>query len=188
MALQGLQYSQNVKEQFTSSAKGVGWPKKFFTFSLALFIFVFVVYLGLAFGYETFLKSSIKDVEAKLSGLSNQVTDQQKEDLTTLYSQVTNIRNLLQNHTLTSQVFILLESITDQKVKYTNLSLSAPDREVAVEGFAATYEDLVSQLVLFEESPQIERFSLEESEFQKGEIRFKMKIVLVEDILKPEAL
>ena len=186
MALQGLQYAQNVREQFSASGRGVGWPKKFFTFSLTVFAFVLFVYLGLAFGYETFLRSSIEKVKGELGSLSAQVTEAQRADLITLYSQVTNIKDLLENHTLTSQVFILFETLTSQKVKYTTFDLSIPDREVSIEGLAATYEDLVSQLVLFEESPQIERFSLEESEVQKGVIRFKAKVVLVEDILKPE--
>ena len=188
MAPQGLQYAQNVKEQFSGSSKGVGWPKKFFTFSSVIFIFLLVIYLGLGFGYEAFLQSSIKRIKGELGSLSDQITDQQKEDLTPLYSQVTNIRDLLGGHTLTSQIFALFEVITSQKVKYTDFSLSAPDREVSIEGFAATYEDLVSQLVLFEESPQIERFTLEESEIQNGIVRFKAKVILVESILQPEAL
>src|SRR3989344_523239 len=186
MAPQGLQYAQNVKEQFSGSSKGVGWPKKFFTFSSALFVFVFVVYLGLAFGYEAFLRSSIEKVKGELGNLSSQITDQQKADLTTLYSQVTNIRDLLGGHSLTSRVFTLLEAITSQEVKYVGFDLSVPDRAVDIDGFASTYEDLVSQLVLYEESPQIERFTLEESAIQNGVVGFKVKLFLVEDILQAE--
>jgi len=187
MAPQGLQYTQNVREQFSGSSKGVGWPKKFLTFSVAIFAFVFIVYFGLAFGYEIFLRSSIEKVEGELGSLSSQITDQQKTDLTTLYSQVTNIRDLLKGHTLTSQVFTLIEAITSQQVKYVGFDLSVPDKAVDIDGFAAAYEDLVSQLVLYEESPQIERFTLEESAIQNGVVGFKVKLFLVEDILQPEA-
>lgn len=188
MAPQGFQYAQNVREQFSSVSRGLGWPKRFFTFSFFIFLLVLVIYLGLAFGYETFLKSSINKVENELGSLSAQITDEQKEDLTTLYSQVTNIRELLREHALSSQLFTLFEAITSQRVKYVGFDVSVPDREVSIEGFAATYEDLVSQLVLFEESPQIERFSLEESELQDGIVRFKVRVVLTADILQPESL
>jgi len=188
MAPQGLQYAQNVREQFSSSGRGAGLPKKFLTFSFVVFAFVLIVYLGLAFGYGTFLRSSIDKARGDLGSLSSQITPQQKEDLATLYSQVTNIRGLLENHALTSQIFTLFEAITSQKVEYTGFDISVPDREVSIEGFAATYEDLVSQLVLYEESPQIERYSLEESEYQKGVIRFKARVVLTKDILQPIAL
>lgn len=185
MALQGLQYAQNVREQFSNSTKGVGWPNKFFTFSLVIFVFLLVIYLGLSFGYEVFLKSSIKRIEGELGSLSEQITDQQREDLITLYSQVTNIGGLIDGHNLTSQVFTLLEVITAERVKYVGFDLSIPDRELSIEGVAATYEDLVSQLVLFEESPQIERYSLEQSAVEGGIIKFRVKIILAEKILRP---
>ena len=188
MALQGLQYAQNVREQFSGSAKGVGWPSKFFTFSLVIFIFLLVIYLGLGFGYEAFLQSSIKKIKGELGSLSDQITDQQREDLITLYSQVTNIKGLIADHTLTSQVFTLLEAITSERVKYVGFDLSVPDRELSIEGVAATYEDLVSQLVLFEQSPQIERFSLEQSAVQGGIVTFKVKVILTKEILQPKTL
>ncbi len=186
MASQGLQYAQNVREQFPGSDRKVGWPKKFLTFSFAVFASVLTVYLGLAFGYEAFLKSSINKVDGELGSLSSQITDQQKKDLITLHSQMANIRDLLKNHTLTSQVFTLFEAITSQKVKYVAFNLSIPEREMSIEGFAATYEDLISQLVLLEQSPQIEKFSLEESEIQKDVVRFKVKVILAKNILQPE--
>ena len=188
MAPQGLQYAQNVREQFSSTTKGFGWPKKFFTFSFVLFASVLGVYLGLAFGYKTFLNSSNEKAKGELGSLSSKISPEQKEDLATLYSQVTNIRGLLENHTLTSQAFTFFESITSQKVKYTSFSLSTSDREVSIEGVAATYSDLVSQLVLFEDSQYIEKFSMDEAEYESGSIRFKMDVVLAKSILEPITL
>ncbi|MEX2054026.1 MAG: hypothetical protein WD883_00560, partial [Candidatus Colwellbacteria bacterium] len=139
----------------------------------------------LAFGYQTFLQSSINNIETELGSLSAQISDEQKEDLRTLYSQVTNIRELLRGHTLTSQAFTLFESITSENVVYTNFNLSVTERDVDIGGVAGSYEDLVSQLVLFEEAPQIEKITLEGSEFQNGLISFRLRATLAEGVLFP---
>ena len=185
MAPQGPQYT-NVQEQFKNSSSKVGWPKRFFTFSLVLFLAVFLVYLGLAFGYESFLQNRVSEVEMELEALANEVSDEQKEQLATLYSQVSNIRDLLSDHTIASQTFDLLESITSEQVVYTAFDLSTPEREASVEGAAASYDALVSQLALYEESDMIERFSLEESQFQDGVIIFSAEILFEENVLRLE--
>ncbi len=187
MASQGIQYAQDVRRQFSGPSSKVGWPKSFLTFSFVIFATVFFIYLGLAFGYQSFLNASINNIEEELGTLSSQISEQQKDDLTALFSQVTNIKTLLQEHSVSSQVFLLLESITSENVYYTNFDLSVPDQEAIVEGFAASYEELVSQLALFEEAPQIEKLTLEESEFQNGLIRFKLRLLLAEEILTPSA-
>ncbi|MDP3953743.1 MAG: hypothetical protein Q8P99_02910 [bacterium] len=188
MVPQGLKYAGDVKEQFSGPNLRIGWPKRFLTFTFVVFVAVFFVYLGLAFGYQAFLRNSISNIEAELGGLSSQISIEQKENLRTLYSQVTNIRQLLREHTLTSQVFTLFEAVTSESVVYTNFSLATSEREVEIEGFAGSYEDLVSQLVLLEDTPQIEKLTLEDSAFQNGLIAFRLRVTLADNILFPPSL
>lgn len=185
MAPQGPQYT-NVQEQFQNSGSKVGWPKRFFTFALVLFVTVFLVYLGLAFGYESFLQNAIGEIETELDTLSDQVTDEQREQLATLYSQVTNIRGLLSDHTVASQAFNVLQSITSDQVVYTDFDLSTPEREASIEGVAASYEALVSQLALYEDSDAIERFTLKNSEVQNNIVTFGVTVVFQPDVFSLE--
>lgn len=183
MAPQGPQYAQNIREQVSGGASAISWPKKFFTFGLIVFIAVLLVYAGLAFGYGTFLKSAISGVEDELDRLSNTITAGQKENLSTLYSQVTNIRRLADEHVISSAALDAVEDVTSERVVYTNFEMTISDRVVALEGVAGSYEDLVSQLALYERSESVERFSLETSELEGNIVRFSVKLTLSEDVL-----
>jgi len=186
MASEGIRYAQNVGRQFSNNS--VGWPKRFLSFGILLFTLVLFVYLGLSIGYENFLRGSIDRIEGEIGELSSQISDTQKEDLAILYSQVTNIKGLLRNHTAASNAFSMLEAITSENVAYTNFALSVNQKDVAIEGIAGTYDDLVSQLALFEEAPEIEKVLLEESEFQNGVIRFQINVTLADGVLTARGL
>ncbi|OGY57220.1 MAG: hypothetical protein A2Y84_00170 [Candidatus Colwellbacteria bacterium RBG_13_48_8] len=183
MPLASPQYTQNIRDQFVESGLAVGWPRKFFTFSLFVFILVTLVYAGLAFGYRAFLNGRIEATQDKLEELSNQVTDEQRENLITLYSQVANMRDLLGNHKFASNVFALLETVTGQKVVYISFDLDVPDRRVSLEGVAGSYEDLVAQLVLYENAPEIEQYTLKSSNRDGQKVRFAVDLKLSSELL-----
>ena len=123
---------------------------------------------------------------SQLDALSRQVTAEQRDDLATLYSQVANIRTLLGDHTLASNVFDMLQAVTSEHVVYTNFELSVPDRKVNLTGAAASYDDLVSQLALFETTDVIESYSLENSEINGSVVRFLVTVTLKEEVLKAQ--
>ena len=177
MAPQGPR-QQNPAEGFTSPNANVGWPSRFFSFSITIFALVFVTYLGLTFGYQTFLNQKIKEVRDELDGLEAQVTPEQKENLATLYSQVANIRTLFEEHSLASRFFDMLEAITDTEVSYLDFDMDIENREVSLSGVAASYEDLVSQLALYEQTPEIETVTLEQAGLEDGIVSFSLKMTV----------
>jgi hypothetical protein len=166
-----------------SAGQVVGWPKRFFTFSLVIFVAVLLIYVGLAFGYKLFLKKSLEDLGGKLDELSRQITQEEKDSLAILYSQLTNMRSLLGSHVFSSKVFTLLESITHPKVVYLGLDLNTKEREIIITGAAATYEDLTAQLALLESSSQIDKYNLESSEWDEGVVQFKINLTVAKDVL-----
>jgi hypothetical protein len=183
MAPQGPR-NQNPAEGFSDPNANVGWPKKFLSFSITMFVLVFLTYFGLSFGYQTFLNSKIETVRAELDVLESQVTPEQKESLATLYSQVTNIRDLIKNHSLASKFFDSLEVITSENVSYLEFDMDIPNKEVAITGVAASYEDLVSQLALYEESPEIETITLEKASLDGSIVDFSLKMIVSEESFK----
>lgn len=180
MAPQGPRY-QNPAEGFSHPNAQVGWPSRFFTFSFTIFGLVFLTYAGLNFGYKTFLKSQINDVRSELEALESQVTSEQKENLATLYSQVANIRELVEDHSLTSKFMDSLESMTSQNVSYIDFDIDTENREVSITGVAASYDDLVSQLVLYEQSPDIESLTLEKAALDGSIVSFSLEMVVSEE-------
>ncbi|MDD5711036.1 MAG: hypothetical protein PHV43_02985 [Candidatus Colwellbacteria bacterium] len=178
------QYTQGLRDQFTSSNLAVGWPKRFFTFTVILFAAVFLVYIGLAFGYRMFLNRSIDKLDSELESLSSEITDEQREELATLYSQVTNVRTLLENHVATSKAFTLLESITYPKVAFLTLDLDMKDRRVVVSGVSPSYDGLTAQLALLENEPNIEEYNLEDSSWDDGVVQFKINMTIDRNVFE----
>jgi hypothetical protein len=183
MPPQNSQYTQNIREQFTSTNLAViGWPKKFFTFAVIIFASALLIYIGLALGYKTFLNKSIENLDSQIEDLSSQITEEQKDNLATLYSQVTNVRTLLKNHIFPSQVFTLLKSVTHPKVTYLSLGLDAKERGIVITGVTDSYENLTSQLALLENSPEVERYNLESSKWDKGVVQFKINLTVAKSV------
>ena len=182
MPLQTPQYTQNVQEQFSSGVPSIGWPKKFFTFALVLFVASLFFYAGLAFGYKTFLNKSINEAKVGLEDLSSRVSGEEKDNLATLHSQLTNIRGLLKDHVFSSQGLIFLESITHPNVSYTGLDLTTDNGEISIEGLTASYEDLVAQLTILENSEFVESYNLENSQWESGNIQFRINLVVSKEV------
>ena len=180
MAPQGPKYD-NPAEGFSDPNANVGWPKKFLSFSITLFILVFLTYFSLSFGYQVFLNSKISDVRAELDTLESQITPAQKESLATLYSQVTNIRELIRDHSLASKFFDSLEAMTSENVAYIDFDMDISNKEVAIAGVAASYEDLVSQIALYEQAPEIESITLERANLDGSIVNFNLKMTVSEE-------
>ena len=62
--------------------------------------------------------------------------------------------------------------------------MDIPNKEVAITGVAASYEDLVSQLALYEESPEIESITLEKASLDGSIVDFSLKMIVSEESFK----
>lgn len=185
MPPQAPQYTRSVQEQFPSAGLNVGWPNKFFAFALLVFVAVLLIYFGLSFGYKAFLENSIDNLNDDIDELASRITDEERENLEMLYSQITNMRSLLGDHVASSNVFLLLESITAPNITYTTLGLSTDDEGLVLEGIAGSYADLTVQLALFEQSPYVERYNLQSSEWNSGVIQFEVAFEIDGEVLEP---
>src|SRR3989344_6926838 len=133
-------------EQFESEQLPVGWPWRFFSISLVIFLAIIFVYLGLIFGYEPYLNSEIQKIDDQINKILEAVSKEEQEKFIRFYSRLTNLKNLLDNHAAASKIFPLLEKITNQKVSYNSFNLRVPERELELEGSADSYVVLGEQL------------------------------------------
>jgi len=162
-----------------------GVPQRFLAFSVLVFILVALGYLGLAYGYASFLHSQIADGKAKLDELGRRISADDQKELTRLYSQISNTQKLLSSHVLASRAFTFLEANTAREVTYIGADLSVPDRRLTLDGAAASYDELVRQLASYKRAPEVERINLESSEAVGGAVRFKVNLIFKPAILKP---
>ena len=178
------QFNQNPLNQFESEQLAVGWPLRFFSISLVIFSAAILFYLGLVFGYETFLNSKIESIDDEINQLVGAVSKEDQEKFADAYSKIANIKNLLESHAQSSKLFPLLERITNKKVYYTTANLKVPEQELELEGTADSYNVLAEQLESFNQTAEISRYILNQSQFNADAVQFKVTLKLKDSVLK----
>lgn len=168
-----------VQSQLQRERLPVGWPWRFFTAMLIIFLAVFLSYLGLAFGYQPLLKNQLTSLDGQVRDLSNQIaSNPNQKNFVNFYSQVVNIEKLLKNHVNATDIFPLLASSTNPQVSYTSVKVNVPQSEVDLSGVAASYAVLASQLQAYQSSPQISRVVLGSSQTTGNAVTFSVKLMM----------
>jgi len=135
-------------------AQTPGWSFGIIAFSAGILFVSVVAYVTLAFVYEPYLNGQVareKDQVAQLNQ-SIPVTDQTK--LVTFYSQIANLKTILQNHIFSSQFFAWLEKNTEANTYYQSLGFSSGN-QVVLTAIAKTQTDVNQQIALFESAPEV---------------------------------
>ena len=178
------QFTQNSLSRFESENLPVGWPWRFFSVSLIIFLTSLLIFFGLTLGYGPYLRSQILETDAKMNQLLETVSKEDQEKFAQFYSQLVNLKNLLDNHIASSKIFPWLEKITNQKVYYSNFNLRVPEKELELEGLADSYAVLGEQLEAFNQAPEIERYLINQSQASGNLVQFKVTLKLKDAVLK----
>lgn len=172
------QYTRSVNENFLNNKLAVGWPRRMFIFTSAMFLAAVFTYLGLAFGYKPYLQNSVSDIESKLNSLALQISPENQKNFIRFYSQISNLKSLLAKHVTTSELFPLLEASTHQKVVYSSTTLIPGEYTLRIEGFAESYEVLAAQLTLFEQAPWVKKVILDSSSLSGKTVKFGARLII----------
>lgn len=159
----------------------VGWPWRFFIFSILVLIIAVVAYVGLQFGYAGYLNRQIAAVDEKINILSQSIPVDQQQSLSAFYSQLANLQRLLASHTVTANLFPLLQKNTNTAVAYQTLELRVAERRLVLEGTAASYQILAQQLEAFQQMAQVDQVTVNESRAAEGHVAFRISITFKKD-------
>ena len=159
-------------------------PWQLLVFSFAIFGLIFASYLGMIFGYKPYLNSQISGANAQVKELGKAVDIEQQKDLTNIYSQLTNIQDLLDSHVITSTLFDELERSTYPQIYYTNFTLSLSENKLELKGISQDYLTLVKQLDFFKNSQLFNDISIDSAKSTLDGISFTIKVVLSPDKLR----
>lgn len=141
---------QKIIEQLgRSPVRTPGWSGQLLMFSFTLFLVSFSVYIGLVAGYRPYVNSQIKKLDNQIEQLASQVSVEDQANLLKFYGQIINLKTLLDNHAVTSQLFRWFEEHTARNVYYSKFSLNAEKGSAALGGFAKSVEDVSEQLAVF---------------------------------------
>lgn len=177
------QFVQNPMNQFEAENLPVGWPWRFFMISFVIFLSSILIYLGLVFGYEPFLKNEIAKKDQAIAQSGAEVSKDDQDKFIQIYSKVINIKSLIDNHIFSSNALLFLQSVTHPKVYYTGLGMKVSDREIELDGVAASFSALSEQLEAFAQTKGIERYSLVQSQLNGDIVQFKVSLKLSKELL-----
>lgn len=164
-------------------------PWRIFSFSFIIFIALLAVYAGMEFGYKPFLNSRIKSLDQKVAALTQSINEEQQNSLINFYSQLVNLKDLVNSHIITSNFLELLENNTYLEIHYTGLTLGIKEKEAKLEGLSPNYELLTKEMELLAKLPEVERIFLESSNYEelskemKG-VKFNLRIFLTPQFFK----
>ncbi len=178
------EYNTNVAEKFLEPEKlPVGWPWRLFLFSIVLFILILFIYFGMIWGYQPYLVSQQQSLDKKISEIGGSISETDRENFVNFYSQLVNLQDILNKHIKGSNIYNFLEVNTNDGVYYDGAEVSVADHLIRLDGVAKSYDNLVQQLVAFEQAPEISKVVLEQAQAADKGIRFSLQI-----IFKPQLL
>lgn len=159
---------------FQDHDKGVGAPWKIFLFSILLLGTMIAAYAGLRIGYVPYVEGRLRELDANLAALSEAVPEEEQANLFRFYSQLVNLKGLLDKHVIASKIPAFLEKTTNTRVAYTNVTVDTARRSVTLEGLTDRYDTLAEQLEAVRQSPDVESYLLQESRLSEGKVRFRI--------------
>src|ERR1039458_8369416 len=78
--------------------KTPGWSGGILFYAGALLAVVIAIYLGLSFVYGPILRTQISSTQSQIDALNKSISASDQQKLATYYSQISNLRSIMQNH------------------------------------------------------------------------------------------
>lgn len=155
-------------DQFVSEHLPVGWPWRLLVFSGALFGLSILVYFGLKFGYAAYLEGRIASVDDRLASLTGEISPDDQERFVSFYSQIVNLKGVLDRHPYGGNTLVFLERYTVPEIRYTEAELQVEDRALTVKGAAPSIDAAGQQFTAFESAPEVEEVLLRDVSVEGG--------------------
>ncbi|MEK7479477.1 MAG: hypothetical protein AAB634_03025 [Patescibacteria group bacterium] len=167
-----------------SSFQAAGLPWRLLMFSGFLFGFAIFVFLGLKFGYGTYLQARSSGVDEEIAALASQVGASEQQRLVSFYSQLVNVETVLGRHSFSYNIFPFLESVTIPNAYFVSASFSRDGFSLGLQGRARSIQDVVDQLAVFDGAPQITSATLNNVSFDGAETAFGVSLVMKKDFFE----
>ena len=167
------------------SVRTPGWSGRLMMFASTLFLISIFAYLGLAYGYRPYLSGQHDSLAAQAKTLSQQVQTQNQAQVVEFYSQLSNLRSILDKHMYASSLFGLLEKSVHPNVYFTHLSFNSANNQVTLNGMAKTAQDIPAQIQIFQAQPGVSRvaFNNLSAAGTGGQWQFDVVLTLAPDVL-----
>jgi len=146
--------------EFSNEPVLVGMPWRLMIFSFILLLLGVFIFLGLRFGYTIYLDGQMEALNEEIDGLSTQVSKGEQEEFLAFYSQLSNLRGILEKRDFSQNILGFLEEKTLPLVYYNEAVYSEEDGNVSLVGASQSIKTLVGQMAIFKDSPEVNSVEL----------------------------
>jgi hypothetical protein len=171
------QQPKSLNEQFVAEPISVGLPWRLLVFSIVLFALSIMIYFGMSIGYESYLNSRSAELDKQLDQLSNSISQKDQQQFVGFYSQIVNLKTVLNQHIFSANVFPFLEKNTIPQTFYTEAKFDGPSYNLELQGRTSSLQTLAQQLAQFEKSAELQTAILKSTSFnQAGTVDFVLSL------------
>jgi hypothetical protein len=166
----------SLQDQFVEEAIPVGLPWRILISGGLIFALTVLVALGLDYGYKPYLEEQVTAVDSQFSSLTKNLTEADQKNIVVMYSQIANLKEILEKRTSVNTVFKFLEEQTVPAVYYTDAVMNGEEIKLSVKGFAPSINDLSQQIAIFEKNKAIHSVVLDSVGLQAGGAVFALTL------------
>ncbi len=160
---------QQVIEQLgREPPKTPGWSGQLLIFSSTVFIICLFIYLGLVFGYQSYLRDEVQKLQDQIQTFSQKIPEGEQAKLINFYSQIANLRSLISNHTISSRAFAWIEKNTQANSYISRFGLDTAGSKLTIGIKSKTMPDALQQIAIFENLPEIKSVDIGNISFSEN--------------------
>jgi Tfp pilus assembly protein PilN len=181
------QYLRGVEGHYETAIPPVGWSWRLLTFSALVCGSTLMLYVGMAFGYGSFLNNKINTLQTQLDDLNRQVKPEDQIKLFEFYSRAFNIQQILKNRVSFSDLMTLVDQNTNTHITVTSMKFDQVTNVLDIFGTAPSYNEVVQQLEAFRRVPATKTVDLLSSKAneaqnvqERSKVDFQIRILLNE--------
>jgi hypothetical protein len=126
-----------------------GWSGRVLMFSGTFLIISVTTFLGIRFGLQPYTTSQVKNLDTRVAEFARQVPVEQQLEIAALYSQVINLRSILNNQVSQIDLFEWLQKNTNVNVQLSSINFNKKTRTLDIGGTAKTLDNLGEQINIF---------------------------------------
>jgi hypothetical protein len=153
-----------------------GWSWRIFMFSLFVLIITFAFYVGLEYGFKSYLNSRINKLDSELKKINESISIDDQNKLILFYSQLENIKKIFSNRKSMVPLFSWLERNTLSGVSFNKFNFNSLNNQLNLGGLANKKEDATNQVLVFQSKPEIENITLNNLSFSQDKWQFDLMI------------
>ncbi len=158
-------------------AKTPGWSFGLLLFSGGIFFIAVITWLGLAYGYTPYLQNQLSTLSAQVDTVAKTISPDDQATLVSYYSEISNVRTVLQNHVIFSRFLSWLEAHTETNVYFSRLSF-ASGSQINLTGIAKTENDANQQMAIFEAAPEVKSAAISTVALQENTNSWQFGVTL----------